>query len=269
MDNIILKQKLKAVGTHLGISLTIFAALLYLIVFHWYPQPFFAADGGWQGIRIIIAVDLVLGPFLTAIVYRKPKRGLVLDLTLIGLVQLTALVWGIHTVYGQRPVLVVFAEARMYTVTAQQLPQTGLSIEDVRRFGKGLPTVVSRLPSKPAKRAALYAKSLRTGHPIYLMGKLYKPLNAASIDKLNHSSINVEAVVKSVPTSRSELREFLTLHRAQIGDYTYLPLFCRYRVLIAIIDPKSGKILDAVDAGRPKLVYPPAPGLNKQSHGTG
>jgi len=48
---------------HLGISTVIFLILLYFIVFHWYPHPFFAKGGGWQGVRLITGVDLVLGPF--------------------------------------------------------------------------------------------------------------------------------------------------------------------------------------------------------------
>ena len=42
--------------------MVIFIIIGYLILFHWYPDFFFASDGGWQGIRIIAFVDLVLGP---------------------------------------------------------------------------------------------------------------------------------------------------------------------------------------------------------------
>ena len=45
-----------AFAVHLGISLVIFIILGYLILFHWYPDFFFASDGGWQGIRIVAFV---------------------------------------------------------------------------------------------------------------------------------------------------------------------------------------------------------------------
>jgi len=45
---------------HLLISLAVFAVLAYLVVFVWYPDFFYSIDGGWEGMRIIIAVDLVL-----------------------------------------------------------------------------------------------------------------------------------------------------------------------------------------------------------------
>jgi hypothetical protein len=54
----------------LAISLVIFAILTAIGVFVWAPDFFFTTDGGWQGIRILGAVDLVLGPLLTLIVYK-------------------------------------------------------------------------------------------------------------------------------------------------------------------------------------------------------
>ena len=69
-----LAGRIKAFLIHLGISLVILFVLLYLLVFVWYPPPLFAADGGMQGLKIILGVDLVLGPLLTLMVY-NPAKG--------------------------------------------------------------------------------------------------------------------------------------------------------------------------------------------------
>ena len=61
----LLATKLKATAIHLAMSLVIFSYLVYQIVYVWYPQPYFSVDGGWQGLRLIAAVDLVLGPLIT------------------------------------------------------------------------------------------------------------------------------------------------------------------------------------------------------------
>ena len=68
-------SRFKAFGIHLGISFVIFVFLAYLVVMEWYPGLLFDTDGGWRGMRIIIAVDLVLGPLLTLVVYRAGKPG--------------------------------------------------------------------------------------------------------------------------------------------------------------------------------------------------
>ena len=102
---------------HLGISLVIFVPLSYLIVFEWYPDFFFATDGGWQGIRIVALVDLVLGPTLTLVVFKAGKPGLKFDLTLIGIFQAICLVIGVYIVYAERPIAMVYADGYFHSVT--------------------------------------------------------------------------------------------------------------------------------------------------------
>ena len=69
-------SRFSAFAIHLLISFVIFIAITYLVVFKWYPDIFFDTDGGWRGMRIIIAVDLVLGPLLTLVVFKAGKPGL-------------------------------------------------------------------------------------------------------------------------------------------------------------------------------------------------
>jgi hypothetical protein len=52
--------KKEAFLIHLGISLVIFAVLYYLIVYVWYPAPFFDMDYRLRWLRIIAFVDIVL-----------------------------------------------------------------------------------------------------------------------------------------------------------------------------------------------------------------
>lgn len=84
-------SRFKAFSIHFAISFAIFLILLYFILFQWYPQPLFSTDGGWRIIRIIVGVDLVLGPLLTLIVFKAGKPGLKFDLTIIAFLQITAL----------------------------------------------------------------------------------------------------------------------------------------------------------------------------------
>jgi len=251
------KERLKAFSVHLSISLAIFAVLLYLILIHWYPQPFFAADGGWQGIRIVVGVDLVLGPLMTFIVYRKGKPGLKFDLTMIALVQLTALTWGVHITYSERPVLITYSQFGFYTVTADQLEKTGLKIGDLKRFEQGsvLPMAYVDVPTDPDKREAVFVRSLRTGHPVYLMSKLYRPLDAQNIDKIRSDPIDVRANVEPDRRAWHALQRFLAKHDAPLDRYIYLPLSCRYRNLVAIVDPKTIDIVGAVALTHARLQF--------------
>jgi hypothetical protein len=108
----LIKSKLKASAVHLGISLIIFFILAYQIYYVWYPQPYFSVDGGWQGIRIIAAVDLVLGPLITFLIFdwSKSRRAITFDLVTIAVIQISALVYGVATTYNQRPVAIILAD---------------------------------------------------------------------------------------------------------------------------------------------------------------
>lgn len=118
-----LPSRLRAAGIHLFLSAIVFAIALYLILVHWYPGFHFTVDGGWQGVRIMAAVDLVLGPVLTLIVFnpRKARRLIAFDLACIGIAQLAALVWGFYAVHSQHPVAVSWHGGAFHAVTAEPL----------------------------------------------------------------------------------------------------------------------------------------------------
>ena len=105
---------------HLGISLVIFAVLAYLVLYVWYPDFFFASDGGWQGMRIIVFVDLVLGPTLTLVVFNrnKPVRELKRDLSIIAAIQFCSLVAGVFVVFESRPIALVYVDGKFYSMRA-------------------------------------------------------------------------------------------------------------------------------------------------------
>lgn len=266
-----LQDKLRAFSLHLAISLGIFAVLLYLIVYHWYPQPFFAYDGGWQGIRIIAAVDVVLGPLLTLIVYKRAKPGLKFDLGIIAALQIAALSWGIHTVYTQRPVLVDFTLSRFYTVTADQLPRTGLKPGALTRFTQTtpLPMAYTDIPDDLDKQTALLLESLRSGQPLYLRGDLYRPIDANSRRKIRARAIDVRAALPTTTPAWHTLQQFLIVRHARVDDYLYLPLSCRYAQLIAVVNPHNMHILKAIPLEKPQLQYRLLNGKSsaKRTHG--
>ena len=119
-----LPYRLKAAGIHLGLSLGVFGVALYLILVRWYPGFQFTVDGGWQGVRIMAAVDLVLGPTLTLVVFNpfKARRLIAFDLTCIGLAQVAALTWGFYAIHKEHPILIACEEdAKCHSVIAEPL----------------------------------------------------------------------------------------------------------------------------------------------------
>ena len=108
-------NRYQACLSHFVISLMIFLFLLGIIVFIWYPGDLIHA-GGWQGIKIVAGVDLVLGPLLTLVIYNPKKKSLPFDLLIIALIQISALGYGVWNVYNEKPGILVLSYDGFYIV---------------------------------------------------------------------------------------------------------------------------------------------------------
>lgn len=115
--------KLRASGLHFLCSLLIFAGAFFWMISTLYPQFHFALNGGIYGLRIIAGVDLVLGPLLTLLVFHpmKPMREKVSDFAIIGVVQIAALIYGLHTMYQEHPrMLTYYQYGTAVTITQRE-----------------------------------------------------------------------------------------------------------------------------------------------------
>ena len=125
-----LATRIRPALIHFLISFTI-AALAAVVVFKlWFPEPYDDMAGGSKLFVILVSVDVVLGPLLTFVAFNpgKTRRHLAMDLSVIGLLQVAALAYGLHTMALARPV-VLSAENMMFRVVAangvksDELPQ--------------------------------------------------------------------------------------------------------------------------------------------------
>ncbi len=140
----LLITKLKATGIHLSLSIVVFLYLTYQIYYHWYPQPYFEVDGGWQGFRLIAAVDLVLGPLITFLIFdlSKSTRAIVFDLIIIAAVQFGALAYGVYTTYTQRPVAVVLIDDFVVSAIREQYQDSIDSVDELRQYSDEVPPII-------------------------------------------------------------------------------------------------------------------------------
>ncbi|MEM1435910.1 MAG: hypothetical protein AAGG11_17765 [Pseudomonadota bacterium] len=170
----------QAFGIHLAISLAIFVALMGLVILVWYPQFFFVTDGGWPGVRIIVLVDLVLGPLLTLIVFRAGKPGLKLDLTLIGLFQAICLIAGTYVVYEERPIALVYSDGQFNSMTRAELLANDVNPAVLDQFpGREPKWLMVALPKDPSAQTIIRREALAAGRSTAFLSDFYRPFDAA------------------------------------------------------------------------------------------
>jgi len=149
----------RAASFHLLLSALIATALAALVFGWWYPFPYRELAGGQQLFWTVMAVDVVCGPLLTAVVFnpQKSRRELVLDLSLVVLIQLGALVYGVYSVALARPVVLAYEIDRFVAVPAVDVDTPSLSdaSPDLRFLSWTGPKLVGTRKARDGKEASL------------------------------------------------------------------------------------------------------------------
>lgn len=183
------KTRWGAFGAHLLASLAIFFALAALMYFVWFPNGLFHFAGGWEGIRIIAGVDLVLGPALTLIIYKasKPIKELTLDLSFVALIQAGALSGGIYIIHQEKPEAVIIAYDTIYILQAAELPSDFNSLTESNLTP---PSYFVELPPHQDDIDNMLQSHAIMGEPLYSRTDLYTPItkNNFELATLNLSS---------------------------------------------------------------------------------
>lgn len=240
-----LKYKLKATSVHLVLSLLIFAVILYFILFDWYPEPFFTAQGGWQGIQLMAFVDLVLGPALTFIVFNhlKQQKEIILDLSLIAAIQITALLWGGQVVYTQRPIALVYWADAFYTVTSDDYSVQGIEDPDFSQYSQHTPPLIFSRPITTREELMHSNELSEKLIPAYAHILFYENIED-NLDSVFDNEVDIEEVI----ANNDEMR--LQLEKITAGDlaaYRYVTLKAKYQNMILIIK-QDGEIVGEVKA---------------------
>jgi hypothetical protein len=130
-----LPRRARAATIHLAFSAAVAAVAAVVVFGFWYPPPFAAIAGGASIFLILVSVDVILGPTLTAIVAgpAKPLKELRVDLAIIVAVQLAAFAYGVYAVALGRPVWLAFEVNSFRVVTAADIEAKSL-VEGLPEF---------------------------------------------------------------------------------------------------------------------------------------
>jgi len=240
----------KAAAIHLAISGSIGVVVAALLLLVWYPPPYFHAAGADELVLLLVGVDLVVGPLLTLILFRLGKPGLAFDLTVIALLQIGALVYGLSVVLRSRPVFLVGAVDRIALVSASDIAPTDLaqgSTPAYRSLSWNGPRLVgARMPDEPDARNELLFSAIE-GRDIEVLPRYYVPYETIAAGLLARAK-PVDAI-RDAATRDAVERALGSIHATRAG-VVWLPLVARKQDMLMLLDSRSGRPLRAV-AGDP------------------
>ena len=113
---------------HLGISVAVALASAAVVFGLWYPAPYRQMLQVGHIYLLVLVVDVVCGPLLTLVLAspKKSRRERWLDFSFVGVIQLVALAYGMHSVWVARPVVLAFEADRLKVVTANEVEAESL-----------------------------------------------------------------------------------------------------------------------------------------------
>ena len=243
-----LPRRLRAVGVHLGISLVVLAFVFYLIRVRWFPGFHFGIDGGWQGLRLTLAVQLVLGPLLTLVIFNpfKARRLIVFDLACIGLAQACALGFGLYAVHGQRPVSINFYDGVFYSMPATSMraePEVAAMLDAASPRRPGLVYVALPANEPERRRAAGRAGTRRAAQEDAFFFRAFAPHWAA----VQEHRLD-PAGTQDAPFAR-DLPAFLGRYRGTAADYRFFRYQAGYGSCVLALSA-IGEVVDALGCER-------------------
>lgn len=241
-----LKEKLKASAIHLLISTIVLSIFITIFLTIWYPEPYASVSSLQNVLLILVSVDLILGPTLTLIIYKRQKPSLKFDLTIIALIQLIALGYGTYSIYKSHPVYIVYAIDRFELVSAQEALPDRSKYEDFKITKLGKPILVyAQRPESSEERNKLLFETLSGLPDIERRPEYYEPF-AKFIDTVFSKGRNIEDY-KNKAEYKNKVENFLLKYGKTSNDYAFLPLVGKEKDVLWAWDRATKQPIDILD----------------------
>jgi hypothetical protein len=250
-ENTVKTSRWRAAGVHLALSMGVALAVSLFIVFVWYPGPLFNSSGGKLLLALVIGVDMCIGPLATLVIFNpeKPRKLLVLDLTVIAILQVSALAYGLFATFEGRPVYVAYGQGYFVAVSANQLDEGMLNAAAHPEY-KTLPVfgprwVGTKEPSDPQEKSDMNFNLGMTGMGIHYLPKYYVGLADVESDMARLAK-PIRQLRERHPEASAEIDRALARAGHVEADVGFIPLKARQKMLTVMVDSHSGKILDTL-----------------------
>ena len=116
-----MNNRIKFFLSHLCISVLVALIVICVVFVLWYPSPLAKAAGVTHIFLMLLVIDVILGPLLGLLVYKEGKKTLKMDLTVIIVIQIAALSYGLYSIAQARPVWIAFNNDRFELVRNNEL----------------------------------------------------------------------------------------------------------------------------------------------------
>ncbi len=236
------REKFRAFGIHFATTLVVAMLAAALIFLVWYPEPFGTMVGGLKLFTLVAGCDLALGPLVSLVIFdrRKSRRALVFDYTVVGVVQIAALVYGVYSVAENRPVYVAFVKDRLEVIAAGEIAEQDRLEAEGSKYGKLSwrgPVLVATYV-KPADRDDALTGGL-LGRDIGVRPRFYVDY-ARHVDVIRKGLQPIAKLERRHRDARPLVDETLRELKRPAEDFGWLPVRHTRGFWTALVDRQTG-----------------------------
>ena len=245
-----LSRRIKAPALHAVVSAVVAALAAALVFIAWYPPPYSRLAGGLSLFLILVGVDLVVGPVLTAVASdpAKPRRVFLRDLAVILLVQIAALGYGLYTLAQARPVILSFEFDRFRVLTASDiepalLAEAPAGLRELSWTGPKLVAI-----AKPANRAD-FQRSLDLalgGYDVSYIPKSWRDYSV-SAGEVWSGAQPLGALLNRYPDQANAVQKMARDAKRPLSDLGFVPVLSRTASGTAVIARPDSRIVGFLD----------------------
>ncbi len=211
----------------LRLAATAFVLLLVVAFVRlvWYPGGYFAIAGVSRLLLVLVAVLVVLGPGLSAFVYKPGKPGLRFDLIVIACAEIAILGWALSEIHDRSPAFTVFAVDRFEVVARSEVDLTPLGNSTLAtRPGHAPRLIYAELPSDPEVMNQLIDDTVFLGKAdIDRRPEFWKPY-AQGVAKVKARARPLSHFLTLSDDRADPVKRWLARRQANASDYVYLPI---------------------------------------------
>ncbi len=195
----------------------------------------------------LIVTAAFIGPAMTWLVYSKGKRGLLLDLVVISLIELAAFGWGAFSLYQNRPYFMVYTVDRFEVLSGRDVDFSWISEPKFLDKPFSGPIVLfANMPSDPAAYQKLLREVMFEGKPDLQFRPEFWSLYPERKQLALQKSRPLNDLRDNRPDSISAIDRLVNRHGGDIDQLRFVPAMLKDGQFAVILDADSGDVIDTL-----------------------
>jgi hypothetical protein len=243
MNKVKVYERLVSGFVHLTISSVVVLVSAFCVLFVWYPGVLADASDVWRVFILVVIVDVCLGPLITVIIFDRQKKELKRDMATIVIIQIVALLYGMHSIFIARPAFVVFSASQFDVVYANELASESFQEVKPGSFDSlpiwGPRFVSAKMPESTELVGEILYSTIVNGLGIEKMPKYYTELDDPDVKNRLLSVLKVMDSNQKLTLGSGGNMEAIE----NISNIGYLPLFANGNELQVLFQRDSGELV--------------------------